>query len=182
MEEVFPEQNGARGMPMPLSDHLLIELRRGGVRPRAGLEQRPVAVRLDSSAVGKETAAAYAVVTTGSGFAEQLRLDAAAAQACGASDIASVTGTLRALGVQVAGEVQAARQESSAAAGKSGGGGSAHTNFNSWTKRLFEARRLRDAKEDPMAHTRNLLLFHPKTGLRKTLMQKCGSGRPWLEV
>ena len=139
-------------------------------------------VRLDSSVVGEETAAAYAVVATGSGFAEQLRLDAAAEQARGVSGIASVTGTLRALGVQVAGEVQAARQESSAAAGKGGGGGSAHANYNSWTKRLFEPRRLRDAKEDPMAHTRNLLLFHPKTGLRETRMQKCGRGRPWLEV
>ena len=83
---------------------------------------------------------------------------------------------------QVAGEVQAARQESSAAAGKRGGGGSAHANYNSWTKLLFEARRLRDAKADPMAHTRNLLLFHPKTGLHKTLMEKCGRGAPWLEV
>ena len=102
-EEGFPEQDGARGTAVPLSDHLLIELRRSVVRPWAELEQRPVAVRLDSSAVGRETAAAYAAVATGPGFAEQLRLAADAAQARGLSGIASVTGTLRALGEQVAG-------------------------------------------------------------------------------
>ena len=163
---------------VPLSDHLLIELRRGGVRSRAGLEQRPVAVRLDSSAVGKETAAAYTAVATGSGFAEQLRQDAAAAQAHGEVGIASVTGTLRALGEQVAGEVQGAKQEAAAAAGESGGGGTAHANHQCWTKRLFEARRLRSAKADPMAQARNMLLFRTQTGLRKLLMEMCGSGAP----
>ena len=49
VEEVFPEQDGVRGMAVPLSDHLLIELRRSAVRTRPGLEQRPVAVRLDGS-------------------------------------------------------------------------------------------------------------------------------------
>ena len=92
VEEVFPEQSGARDTAVPLSDHLLIELRRGGVRPWARLEQRPVAVRLDSSVAGKETAAAYAAVATGPGFADQLRQDAATAQARGESGIASVTG------------------------------------------------------------------------------------------
>ena len=75
---------GACDPVLPLSDRLLIELRSGGVRPDAGLEQRPaVPVRLDSSAVGKETVAAYAVVATRPGFAEQLRQDATAAQVRG---------------------------------------------------------------------------------------------------
>ena len=77
VEEVFPEQDGARGTTVPLSDHLLIELRRSvrSQASRGAVEQRPVAVRLDSSAVSRETAAAYAAIATGSGFAEQLRLD-----------------------------------------------------------------------------------------------------------
>ena len=77
----------------------------------------------------------------------------------------------------------AAREGASSAAGiKGGGGGSARGNYNSWTKRLFEARRLRDAYENPMSHTRNLLLLHPATGLRKTQMPMCGEGRPKLDV
>ena len=123
VEEVFPELSGARGTEIPLSDHLLIELKRGGVKPRAELEQRPVAVRLDGSAVGRETAAAYAAVASGPGFAEQLRQDAADAQARGEAGTASVTGALRAPGEQVAGEVQGARREAAAAAGKDGSGG-----------------------------------------------------------
>ena len=61
------------------------------------------------------------------------------------------------------GEVQGARQEAAAGAGKDGSDGTAHANYQRWTKRLFEARRLRSAKADPMAQARNMLLFHPKT-------------------
>ena len=58
-EKVFPEQDGARGSTtVPLSDHLLIELWRSAVRTWPGLEQRPVAVRLDGSDAGRKTAAA----------------------------------------------------------------------------------------------------------------------------
>ena len=116
------------------------------------------------------------------GFAEQLRSDADAARAGGASGTASVTGALRAVCEQVAGEVQAARQEAAAATGKGGGGGSVHSNYNSWTKRPFAAQKLRDAGGDPRAHMRNLLLFHTATGLRKTLLQAVGAGKSCQEV
>ena len=62
VEEVFPEQEGARGTTVPLSDHLLIELRQSAVKTRPGMEQRPVAVRLDGSDAGRKTAAAYAAI------------------------------------------------------------------------------------------------------------------------
>ena len=178
VEEVFPERSGAGDTAIPLSDHLLIELKRGGVGPRAELEQRPVAVRLDGSAMGRETAAAYAAVASGPGFAEQLGRDAAAAQARGEAGTASVTGALRALGEQVAGEVQGARRETVAAAGKDGSGGTAYANYHRWAKRLGEAQRLRREQADPMALASNMLLFHPKTGLRKILMELCGRGAP----
>jgi hypothetical protein len=168
-------------MAVPLSDHLLIKLRRSAVRTRPGLEQRPVAVRFDGSDAGRKTAAAYAAVTSWAGFAEKLRSDADAAWAVGASDTATVTSTLREVGEQIAGEVQAARQEAAAAAGKGGGGGSAHSNYNSWTKRLFTARKLRDAGGDPRSHMRDGL-FHPATGLRKTLSQAIGEGKSSQEV
>ena len=111
-------------------------------------------MRLDGSDAGRKTAAAYAAVTSGAGFAEQLRSDAGAARAGGVLGTASVTSALRAVGEQVAGEVQAARQEVTAATGKGGGGGiSAHSNYNSWTMRLFAARKLQDAGGDPRAGT-----------------------------
>ena len=79
-EEIHPEHDRGGATHVPLSDHLLIELRRKAARPRPELEQRPVAVRLDSSADGRATAAAYAARATGSEFAQQLRSDAARAQ------------------------------------------------------------------------------------------------------
>ena len=74
--------------------------------------------------------------------------------------------------------MQGARREAAAAAGKDGSGGTAHANYQQWRKRLFEAQRLRSEKADPWAQAGNMLLFHPKAGLRKMLMELCGRGAP----
>ena len=120
-DEVFPELEGAQGVAVPVSDHLLIELRRKAARPRPELEQRPVAVLLDGTPAGRKIAAAYSGVTTGAGFAETLRADADAVRAAGGSGIATLTGTLRKVGEQVADEVRAATEDAAGLATEGGG-------------------------------------------------------------